>query len=260
MECVKETKPQHSATNVIHVDHVTVAYQGKTAIKDVAIRIPPKNITGIVGPNGAGKSTLLKSIIGLVKKETGKVEINGSPIKNFQTDMAYVAQRSEIDLSFPIRVEEVALLGTFPKLGIFHRPKKKDKEKTWACLEMVGMEDFRKRQISELSGGQLQRVFIARALAQEANMIFLDEPFAGIDMMSERVIMDVLNELRNFGKTIVIVHHDLHKTKEYFDQLIILNHRLVASGPVSKTFTTENIQKAYGETMGDIVIKGVDES
>lgn len=162
-----------------------------------------------------------------------------------------------IDLSFPIKVSETVLLGTFPKLGLIHRPKKEQKEKVIDCLEKVKMNEFKDRQIGELSGGQLQRVFIARALAQDADIVFLDEPFVGIDMVSEQVIVDILKEMSNQGKTIVIVHHDLHKVTDYFDELIILNHQLIASGAVTDTFTTENIQKAYGEIMGQVIIKGV---
>jgi iron/zinc/copper transport system ATP-binding protein len=156
-------------------------------------------------------------------------------------------------------VDETVLLGTFPNLGLFRRPKKAQKEKVIESLRQVKMEDFAKRQIGNLSGGQLQRVFIARALAQEADIIFLDEPFVGIDMVSEKLIVDLLKELRDQGKTIVIVHHDLHKTREYFDNLIILNKTLVAEGSVNQTFTTENIQAAYGESMGEIIIKGVND-
>lgn len=241
----------------ISVRDLTVAYQGKIAIDHIDLTIPSGTITGIIGPNGAGKSTLLKGMIGLVKTESGDVTVGNRPIKECQKNIAYVEQRSLIDLSFPIKVSETVLLGTFPKLGLFHRPKKEQKEKVIDCLEKVKMNEFKDRQIGELSGGQLQRVFIARALAQDADIVFLDEPFVGIDMVSEQVIVDILKEMSNQGKTIVIVHHDLHKVTDYFDELIILNHQLIASGAVADTFTTENIQKAYGEIMGQVIIKGV---
>lgn len=244
----------------IYVEGMTVAYQHKKAIEDISLIIQPGNITGIIGPNGAGKSTLLKSIIGLIKPEKGQVKIGEYSLETVRKKIAYVEQRSEIDLSFPITVKETVLLGTFPKLGLFKRPKKADREKVDACLKQVKMESFSQRQIGSLSGGQLQRVFIARALAQDADIIFLDEPFVGIDMVSEKVIVDLLKQLRNEGKMIVIVHHDLHKTREYFDELIILNKTLIAYGPTAETFTTRNIQAAYGDTMGEIVIKGVDEA
>ncbi|QIL49788.1 metal ABC transporter ATP-binding protein [Vagococcus hydrophili] len=241
------------------VSNMTVAYQHKKAIEEVTVSIEPGKITGIIGPNGAGKSTLLKAVIGLIKTESGEVTVSGKSLDVIRKKIAYVEQRSAIDLTFPIKVDEVVLLGTFPNLGLFRRPKKAQKEKVMECLKQVKMEDFSKRQIGNLSGGQLQRVFIARALAQEADIIFLDEPFVGIDMVSEKVIVDLLKELRNQGKTIVIVHHDLHKTREYFDNLIILNKKLVASGSVDTTFVTKNIQAAYGDSMGEIVIKGVND-
>lgn len=241
----------------ISVKNLTVAYQGKLAIDRINVNIPNGVITGIIGPNGAGKSTLLKGMMGLIKTESGVTTVGGAPIKEMQKNIAYVEQRSLIDLSFPIKVSEVVLLGTFPKLGLFRRPKKAEKEKVLDCLEKVKMSEFKDRQIGELSGGQLQRVFIARALAQEADIIFLDEPFVGIDMVSEQVIIHLLKEMRDEGRTIVIVHHDLHKVTDYFDDLIILNHRLIASGPVAETFTTQNIQEAYGDVMGQVIIKGV---
>lgn len=241
----------------ISVKNLTVAYQGKLAIDRINVNIPNGVITGIIGPNGAGKSTLLKGMMGLIKTESGVTTVGGAPIKEMQKNIAYVEQRSLIDLSFPIKVSEVVLLGTFPKLGLFRRPKKAEKEKVLDCLEKVKMSEFKDRQIGELSGGQLQRVFIARALAQEADIIFLDEPFVGIDMVSEQVIIHLLKEMRDEGRTIVIVHHDLHKVTDYFDDLIILNHRLIANGPVAQTFTTQNIQEAYGDVMGQVVIKGV---
>lgn len=245
--------------NPIDVTNITVAYQNKKVVESVSVSIEPGKITGIIGPNGAGKSTFLKAVIGLIKTESGEVNVAGQPLDAIRKKIAYVEQRSGIDLTFPINVDEVVLLGTFPKLGLFRRPKKEQKEKVMECLKQVKMDDFAKRQIGNLSGGQLQRVFIARALAQEADVIFLDEPFVGIDMISEKVIVDLLKELRNQGKTIVIVHHDLHKTKEYFDNLIILNKKLIAEGSVKQTFIAENIQKAYGESMGEIIIKGVQE-
>lgn len=241
----------------ISVKNLTVAYQGKLAIDRINVNIPNGVITGIIGPNGAGKSTLLKGMMGLIKTESGVTTVGGASIKEMQKNIAYVEQRSLIDLSFPIKVSEVVLLGTFPKLGLFRRPKKAEKEKVLDCLEKVKMSEFKDRQIGELSGGQLQRVFIARALAQEADIIFLDEPFVGIDMVSEQVIIHLLKEMRDEGRTIVIVHHDLHKVTDYFDDLIILNHRLIASGPVAQTFTTQNIQEAYGDVMGQVIIKGV---
>lgn len=248
-----------SETNkTIKVTDLTVRYQGKTALDSVSLTIKNSAITGIIGPNGAGKSTFIKGVMGLVPTVSGKSLLGQDNVLDHKRDIAYVEQRSMIDLSFPITVEEVVLLGTYPKLGVFRRPKQAEREKVRACLELVKMSEFKTRQIGELSGGQLQRVFIARALAQEASVIFLDEPFVGIDMSSERVIVDILKELKTLGKTIVIVHHDLHKVTEYFDELIVLNKQLIGYGPVEEVFNTTTIQKAYGDTLGDIRIKGVE--
>lgn len=245
-------------SKAIAVEDLTVSYQGKTALSDINLMIQQGAITGIIGPNGAGKSTLLKGMMGLIKTDSGKISIGNQELQKRQRDIAYVEQRSEIDLNFPITVEEVVLLGSYPKLGLFKRPKEKEKELVTECLKLVKMVEFRTRQIGELSGGQLQRVFIARALAQEADIIFLDEPFVGIDMSSEQVIIDILKQLKAQGKTILIVHHDLHKVTDYFDDVIILKKQLIAYGPVEHIFTSETLEKAYGQTLGAIQIKGVD--
>lgn len=243
--------------NKLTIDNLTVSYQGQKALTNISLTIPAGKITGIIGPNGAGKSTFLKGMLGLIKTDSRAVSLGSQPIDLQKKKIAYVEQRSALDLSFPINVLEVVLLGTYPKLGLMKRPKKEDKAKALAALQTVQLEAFAKRQIGELSGGQLQRVFIARVLAQDADVIVLDEPFVGIDMTSEKVIMDILKQLKEAGKTIVIVHHDLHKVTHYFDDVIILKNHLIAAGPVVTTFTNKNIQAAYGETMGDIIIKGV---
>ncbi|WP_207694174.1 ABC transporter ATP-binding protein [Enterococcus sp. DIV0212c] len=243
--------------NNLTIKHLTVSYQGHKALNDISLQIPAGKITGIIGPNGAGKSTFLKGLLGLIKTDSRTVLAGEQSIDTQKKRIAYVEQRSALDLSFPINVMEVVLLGTYPKLGLMKRPKKEEKEQALTALKTVQLEEFAKRQIGELSGGQLQRVFIARVLAQEADIIILDEPFVGIDMTSEKVIMDILKQLKEAGKTILIVHHDLHKVAHYFDDVIILKKQLIACGPVATTFTNKNIQLAYGETMGDIIIKGV---
>lgn len=248
------------SNNNIYIEHLTVSYQGQTALDDISLTIPEGKITGIIGPNGAGKSTFLKGMLGLIKTDQRIVFLGKQPLDAKKKHIAYVEQRSALDLSFPINVLEVVLLGTYPKLGLIKRPGKKEKEIASAALETVQLDAFSKRQIGELSGGQLQRVFIARVLAQEADVIILDEPFVGIDITSEKVIMTILKKLKAAGKTILIVHHDLYKVAHYFDELVILNKKLIAAGPVSTTFTNKNIQSAYGETMGDIIIKGVADS
>lgn len=243
---------------IINIQQLTVAYQGKLALNEVDVMIQPKKITGIIGPNGAGKSTFMKAILALIPKVSGEISFGDSLLKEARKKIAYVEQRNELDLSFPIDVLGVVLLGTYPSLRLGQRPGKKEKERAQQALEKVGMASYGKRQISELSGGQLQRVFIARALAQQAEWIFLDEPFVGIDAVSEKKIFSILKELKAAGKTIIIVHHDLHKVTEYFDEVILLNQQLIAAGPVATTFTSENLKIAYGEVIGQLV-KGAKE-
>lgn len=240
----------------MNVTELTISYYGNLALKRINLQFESGSLTGIIGPNGAGKSTLIKGILNLIPKSRGSVLLDGKDIKEQQKQIAYVAQRQSLDLSFPIDVLGVVLLGTYPKLGLIKRPGKKERRLALSCLEKVGMADFAKQQIAELSGGQLQRVFLARALAQEATWIFLDEPFVGIDAASETIIIRLLKTLRDEGKSIVIVHHDLHKVTDYFDQLIILNKEVIASGPVARTFTMENMKRAYGDVIGELAILG----
>ena len=228
------------------VQALTVQYQGRTALNNIHVTIPSGKITGIIGPNGAGKSTFIKGLLGLIKTKERDVLLNNQAIDQQKTTIAYVEQRSALDLSFPISVFETVLLGTYPNLGLLKRPGKKEKQAAMAALKMVQLEDYAQRQIGELSGGQLQR-----------EVIFLDEPFVGIDMSSEKVIMDILKSLKNQGKMIIIVHHDLHKVSHYFDELIVLKNRLIAAGPVEQTFTAETLQEAYGDLLGDLLIQGV---
>jgi len=231
------------------VQALTVQYQGRTALNNIHVTIPSGKITGIIGPNGAGKSTFIKGLLGLIKTKERDVLLNNQAIDQQKTTIAYVEQRSALDLSFPISVFETVLLGTYPNLGLLKRPGKKEKQAAMAALKMVQLEDYAQRQ--------LQRVFIARVLAQGAEVIFLDEPFVGIDMSSEKVIMDILKSLKSQGKMIIIVHHDLHKVSHYFDELIVLKNRLIAAGPVEQTFTAETLQEAYGDLLGDLLIQGV---
>jgi ABC-type Mn2+/Zn2+ transport system ATPase subunit len=232
-------------TQNIEVKDLQVSYYGKTAIKDINFSFEGGKLIGILGPNGAGKYTALKAIIGLIPRDKGTVQLSGQAVDEIRKEIAYVPQRSNIDWDFPIEVKEAVLLGTFPRLGLFHRPGKKERELAKECLEKVGMLEFANHQIGELSGGQQQRVFMARALAQKAEYFFLDEPFVGIDVSSEEIIMDILKELRSEGKIVLIVHHDLSKVSSYFDDVILLNKKMVASGPVSEVFTTDNLSIAY---------------
>lgn len=237
----------------IQIRNLTVRYNGKIAINDISVSFEKGRITGLVGPNGAGKSTLIKGVMKLLHYDEGDIRINDQPIEKERKNIAYVEQRSELDLSFPISVFDTVLLGTYPKLGLFRRPGKGERAKARTALETVKMTEYANRQIGELSGGQLQRVFIARALAQEAEIFLLDEPFVGIDMISEELIMGILYSLRDQGKMIAIVHHDLSKVSDYFDNVIILNRNLVAAGSVDEAFTIDNIRAAYGDTLGPIL-------
>ncbi|WP_019377620.1 metal ABC transporter ATP-binding protein [Virgibacillus halodenitrificans] len=229
----------------ISVDQLHVSYYGKEAVRDVSFSIMPGSLVGIIGPNGAGKSTLLKAVLGLIPSDKGIVKVRGEEVKLVRKKLAYVPQRSNIDWDFPISVIDTVLIGTYPKLKIFKRPKKEDKKLAMECLEKVGMAEFKDRQIGELSGGQQQRVFLARALAQQAEIFFLDEPFVGIDISSEETIIKVLKELRDQGKTILVVHHDLSKANDYFQQLILLNQELIKFGNVDEVMSPETISRAY---------------
>ncbi|HLR70014.1 MAG TPA: metal ABC transporter ATP-binding protein [Pseudogracilibacillus sp.] len=229
----------------IEVQHMHVSYGGKKVVEDVGFSFDTGKLIGIIGPNGAGKSTLMKAILGLIPRDYGSVSFDGKSIKQVRQNIAYLPQRSAIDWDFPILVRDAVLTGTYPKLGLFRRPGKKEKQLAHQCLEKVGMEDFRNSQIGELSGGQQQRVFLARALAQQAEFFFLDEPFVGIDVASEKVIIDILKSLRNEGKTIFVVHHDLSKIETYFDDLVLLNKELYGAGSVTNVYQPENMQKCY---------------
>lgn len=242
---------------MISVKNLTVDYFGHVALSDINIDIPLGYTIGIIGPNGAGKSTFLKSLLNIVKKSAGSVTFNGKDMQSTLKSIAYVPQKSEVDLSFPITVKDTVLTGTYPNLKLFRNPGKNEIRISDKCMEMVSITDLKDKQIGNLSGGQLQRVFIARALAQEADVFFLDEPFVGIDLVSETIIVDLLKKLRLEGKTILVVHHDLHEVESYFDKIIMLNKELIAFGDVKEVFNNQNIQKAYGSSLGNIQIKGL---
>ncbi|WP_407272961.1 metal ABC transporter ATP-binding protein [Radiobacillus sp. PE A8.2] len=229
----------------ISIKDLHVSYYGSEAVKGVSLSVDPGKLVGIIGPNGAGKSTFLKAMLNLIPRDKGEVKILGKSIKDVRKKIAYVPQRSDIDWDFPITVLDAVLIGTYPHLKVFHRPKKKEKQWAFACLERVGMQEFSKRQIGELSGGQQQRVFLARALAQQADLFFLDEPFVGVDVSSEETIVSILKELCTQGKTVVVVHHDLSKANDYFNELILLNKELIGFGTVEEVFKPEVIEKAY---------------
>ena len=229
---------------IVKVEDLTIAYHDKPVLRNCDIDIMDGSITAIIGPNGAGKSTLIKGILGLQNKLAGKILIMGEPLKKVQKKIAYIPQISEVNWDFPTTVMDVVLMGRYVHLGWFRHPRREDREKAEAALKRIGMYDYRDRQISKLSGGQRQRVFIARLIAQEADIYFMDEPLAGIDKVTEKVIIDFIKEEQKKGKTAVIVHHDLATIREYFDHVVIINKKVVAAGRVSEAFTNENLEKA----------------
>lgn len=232
----------------LSVEQLSVNYEKTPILWDINLKIPQGHLVGIVGPNGAGKSTLLKAALGLVKPLSGNISFFGKALNEARTQIAYVPQRQEVDWEFPITVRELVVMGCYGRLGLFKRPRKREYEAAERYLDMVGMSDFGDRQISQLSGGQQQRVFLARALMQEADIYFMDEPFSGVDLASISVIMNILRELRLNGKTIFVIHHDLNTVEEYFDWLILLNMRLIAYGSVKETFRPKNLMAAYGKS------------
>lgn len=225
---------------------LTVSYGEKPAVFSVDATLRPGLMTAIIGPNGAGKSTLLKAAIGIVPRLSGTVTVFGQPMAKALHRLAYVPQRASVDWDFPTRVIDVVLMGLYRDLGLLGRPRGVHRDRARACLDRVGMADFAHRQIGQLSGGQQQRVFLARALAQEADLYLLDEPFAGVDAATERAIIAVLKELRAEGRTVVCVHHDLSTVEAYFDDVILLNTGKIAEGPVATAFTAETLQGTYG--------------
>lgn len=230
----------------VEVHDLSVAYQKRPVIWGIDFQIPSGRLVGIVGPNGAGKSTLIKGILGLVPLASGWVEIHGKPYHQQRRMVGYVPQRESVDWDFPTSALDVVMMGRYGHLGLLRRPGKKERQIAWECLEQVGMADFAHRQISQLSGGQQQRVFLARALAQDAQVYFMDEPFAGVDAATESAILKLLATLRDQGKTVIVVHHDLQTVREYFDWVLLLNMRLIAVGPTREVFTADNLQKTYG--------------
>ena len=231
---------------LLDVHDLTVAYQKKPVLWNIDLEVDQPQLTAIIGPNGAGKSTLIKAILGLVPTLTGNVQVQGQPIDKARRRIAYVPQRTSVDWDFPINVMETVLMGTYGSLGWFRRPGSKQRDIARRALEDVSMTEFATRQIGQLSGGQQQRVFIARALAQQADIYFMDEPMAGVDAGTEAIIFNLLKKLREQGKTIFVVHHDLESISEQFDHVILLNKRLIAYGPTSTTFTAANLKRAYG--------------
>lgn len=238
--------PPATSIPAIEVNDLTVAYQDQPVLWDVDLLVPAGVLMAIVGPNGAGKSTLIKAILGLVDAAAGQVLVHGEPYEYQRRKVAYVPQRGTVDWDFPTSVLDVVMMGRYGDLGWFRRPGARERELAMEALSKVEMQDYADRQISQLSGGQQQRVFLARALVQDARVYLMDEPFQGVDATTERAIVRVLQELRGQGNTVVAVHHALQTVPEYFDQVMILNVRHVAFGPVEDAFTEENLRTAYG--------------
>jgi manganese/zinc/iron transport system ATP- binding protein len=233
-------------TSALKIEQLSVNYEKTPVLWDISLEIPQGHLAAVVGPNGAGKSTLLKTTLGLIKPLSGAVTFFGSPLKAVRRRIAYVPQKESVDWDFPITVFDLVLMGRYGRRGIFRWPTRQDRQDVRLYLEKVGLLEFGHRQISQLSGGQQQRAFLARALIQEADMYVMDEPFTGIDITSYQTIVAILQGLRNSGKTLVVVHHDLANVAEIFDWMILVNMRLVGCGPMQEVFTPEMIKKAYG--------------
>ncbi|MCL4146357.1 UNVERIFIED_CONTAM: hypothetical protein GTU68_014146 [Idotea baltica] len=241
---------------------MTVAYQARPVLWDVDFDAPQESLLAIVGPNGAGKSTLIKACLGILPRASGTVEFWGESYEKARDKVAYVPQRSSVDWDFPISALEVVTMGRYSKIGWCLPVSRSHKKHALQCLEKVSMSEFANRQISQLSGGQQQRVFLARALAQEAELYFMDEPFAGVDAATEKAIVNVLKELKEQGATVICVHHDLPTVVDYFDHVMLLNMRVVACGKTEDVFTEENLRKTYGGrlTLLDEIAKVIERS
>lgn len=238
--------------NAIEIKHLNVSYYEQLVLNDINLNIPKGVMCAISGPNGAGKTTLVKSILNFIPHLTGSIKINGNDLKKEIDNISYVPQKESVNWQFPTTVSDVVLMGTYRELGWFKRPGKAQKDKANQAMKQLGILDLANKEIASLSGGQQQRVFLARMLCQDTDIIFLDEPLVGIDKKSEQIIMNILNQLKEEGKTIIVVHHDLATIEKYFDYLVLVNHKIVTSGYVKDIFTPDNINQAYGEFNGDL--------
>ncbi len=245
-ESVTTRSEFRAPSSAVEVTDLTVAYRDRPVLWDVDLTVPPGVLMAVVGPNGAGKTTLMKAILGLVTPSAGQALIFGKPYAEQRRLVGYVPQRGSVDWDFPTTVLDVVLMGTYGALGWLRRPRAAERQRAREALAKVGMEEFAARQISQLSGGQRQRVFLARALVQDAQVYFMDEPFQGVDATTERAIVALLQELRAAGRTVLVVHHDLQTVPEYFDWVTLLNVRRIASGPVAEVFTEANLRLTYG--------------
>lgn len=238
--------PSHPPGVPLAIDDLTVAYHRKPVLWDIDLDIPEGKLVGIVGPNGAGKSTLIKACLDLVPKASGRVLVYGKPYRARRSKVGYVPQRESVDWDFPVSVLDVVAMGTYGRLGWFRPVGRRQKHIALDALERVGIRHLADRQISELSGGQQQRVFLARALAQDAELYFMDEPFAAVDASTERAIVGLLHDLKDQARTCLVVHHDLATVSQYFDWLVLLNMRVIEAGPTAEVFTRDNLKATYG--------------
>ncbi|MCS1410891.1 MAG: High-affinity zinc uptake system ATP-binding protein ZnuC [Verrucomicrobia subdivision 3 bacterium] len=238
--------PEHSPTSPLSIHDLTVAYHRKPVVWDVDLEIPEGKLVGLIGPNGAGKSTLIKACLELAPKASGLIQVYGQPYRKQRSLVGYVPQRESVDWDFPVSALDVVAMGGYHRLGWFRPVNKRCRSEAMQVLERVGLADYAGRQISQLSGGQQQRIFLARALAQNAKLYLMDEPFAAVDAGTERAIVELLHDLKSRGKTCLVVHHDLATVAEYFDWVVLLNMRVVDAGPTRAVFHQENLRKTYG--------------
>ena len=254
---IESDPPETVAAAPLSVRGLTVAYNDRPAIWDVDYAAPDRSLVAIVGPNGAGKSTLIKAVLGLVPTLAGEVRVYGETLRRARRAVAYVPQRSSVDWDFPASAEDVVAMGLYGRIGWCRPVRRRHREEARAHLDRVGMADFAGRQIGQLSGGQQQRVFLARALAQDAKLYLMDEPFAGVDAATERAIVEVMRELRANGSTVICVHHDLQTVADYFDHALIMNVRPVAAGAIDAVLTEEALQAAYGGRLAATEIRAI---
>lgn len=233
-------------SHALEIHDLTVSFDLKPVLWNIDLKLPAGQLIGIIGPNGAGKSTLIKACMGLLPLSSGWVRLFDQPLDVVRQRVSYVPQRESVDWDFPASVLDVALMGRYTRTGLFRRIRKADRDAAMDCLKKVGMDGLANRQIAQLSGGQQQRTFLARALAQQADLYFMDEPFAGVDASTEQAIIGLLRGMTQAGKTVLVVHHDLQTVRNYFDQVILLNTRLIAAGPVEEVFTPEMLRDTYG--------------
>lgn len=242
---------------ILDIHDMTVAYHHKPVLWNIDVTLKEPSLVGVMGPNGAGKSTLIKAVLGLVPRASGEVQIFGQSLTKVRGRIGYVPQRESVDWDFPINVFDLVLMGTYSHVGWFRRPGRKEKDWAMACMNDLGISELADRQIGQLSGGQQQRAFLARALAQKADLYFMDEPMAGVDASTEQAVFKLLQRLRSEGKMVIVVHHDIRSAPHYFDQMLLLNTRLVAFGPTQQVFKNEYLQRTYGGRLMALETAGV---